>query len=115
LFLFLRWRGLRQLVLAVVEVLAEVVGFERLGAGVLGFALGFGFSEAGGCEVFARRVRGTRGEVEVGRGMLGSIIASGDRLSHGSCWCWGAVFVFEAGCLKLWYCGLASVIRGGLR
>jgi hypothetical protein len=44
----------------------EVVGFERLSAGVLGFALGFGFGEAGGCEVFARRVRGTGGEVEGG-------------------------------------------------
>lgn len=43
----------------------EVVGFERLGAGVLGFAPGFGFGEAGGCEVFARRVGGTGGEVEV--------------------------------------------------
>jgi hypothetical protein len=59
---------LRQLVLAVVEVLAEVVGFERLGVGVFGFALGFGFGEAGGCKVFARRVKGTGGEVEVGGG-----------------------------------------------
>jgi hypothetical protein len=58
---------LRQPVLAVVEALVEVVGFERLGAGVLGFAPGFGFGEAGDCEVFARRVRGT-GEVEIGGG-----------------------------------------------
>jgi hypothetical protein len=48
LFLFLRWRGLRQLVFAVVKALVEVIGFERLVAGVLGFALGFGFGEAGG-------------------------------------------------------------------
>jgi hypothetical protein len=61
---------LRQPVLAVVEVLAEVVGFERLGAGVFGFAIGFGFGEAGGCKVFARRVEGI-GEVEVGGGDVG--------------------------------------------
>jgi len=62
--------GLRQLVLAVFEVLVEVVGFERLGAGVLGFALGFGFGEAGSCEVFAQKWRSELG-------MLGSMIASG--------------------------------------
>jgi len=54
----------------------EVVGFERLGAGVLDFALGFRFGEAGGCEVFARRVKGTGGEVEVG---------DGDCLACGGC------------------------------
>jgi hypothetical protein len=87
--------GLRQLVLAVVEVLVEVVGFERLGAGVLGFALGFGFGEAGGCEAFARRVMGTGGEVEVRAGNVGVYDCEWGLLSSWWWWCWDAVFVFE--------------------